>query len=108
MKWLLVALFIGLILVSGCIGEPKAKEPTDAEQALDACVELCKASELDLETSPCLSNDLLNNNVWVCDVAHSPRQDIDNLAENQCEAWRNGTASHFVELDPECNLIKLQ
>jgi hypothetical protein len=43
---------------------------------------------------------------WVCDVAHEPRQPVDNLRENQCDAWHAGTATHFIEVTPECEFIK--
>ncbi|MEM3572883.1 MAG: hypothetical protein QXJ62_01435 [Nitrososphaeria archaeon] len=61
------------------------------------------------KNGPCLSDNEPNWNIedWVCDIAHSPRQPIDDLPENQCQAYRNGSAHHFVELDTSCNLIKV-
>lgn len=56
--------------------------------------------------SPCLSNALLPG--WVLDIAHNPRQSIDDLSQNQCPAYLEGRAQHFVELDPEGNLIRAQ
>ena len=43
---------------------------------------------------------------WVADVAHDPRQDVDDDPANQCEPYRSGEASHFVELDPQGNFIR--
>ncbi len=43
---------------------------------------------------------------WVCDVAHSPREDVDNLPENQCREFGEGKANHFVEVNPNCEFIK--
>ena len=43
---------------------------------------------------------------WVADIAHDPRLPVDDEAENQCEAYRNGTADHFVELDPDGDYIR--
>ena len=60
----------------------------------------------DFSNSPCLSNALLPD--WVVDIAHNPRQDEDDLPQNQCPAYREGKAKHFVELDPEGNLIRFQ
>lgn len=102
------ALFIILILISGCIQQKTAPEQVPAtEKATSLCVNLCK-SELskgtDLSNGPCLSNEIIPD--WVCDVAHSPRQAIDNMPENQCSGFREGTAHHFVEIDTSCNLIK--
>lgn len=64
-----------------------------------------KAKGEDFSKGPCLSNALMPG--WVVDIAHSsPRLLVDDLPENQCSAYREGTAKHFVELDPEGNLIR--
>lgn len=63
-----------------------------------------KISGEDLSSGPCLSNALLPG--WVLDIAHNPRQEIDDLPQNQCSGYREGGAQHFVELDPEGNLIR--
>jgi hypothetical protein len=72
------------------------------------CVNLCTAAlekGENLSAGPCLANPI-NNTDYVCDVAHSPRQKTDNLPENQCSAYREGKAHHFVEVTPECEVIK--
>lgn len=66
--------------------------------------EVEKAKAKDFSSGPCLSNALMPD--WVADIAHSPRQSIDDLPANQCPAYLEGRAHHFVELDPEGNLIK--
>lgn len=58
----------------------------------------------DFSNGPCLSNALMPG--WVVDIAHNPRQPIDDMAENQCSAYREDKAKHFVELDPKGNLIR--
>lgn len=58
----------------------------------------------DFSAGPCLSNALMPG--WVLDVAHKPRVPSDDLPENQCSAFREGTAAHFVELDTDGNLIR--
>lgn len=65
-----------------------------------------KAQGVDFSTGPCLSNDLLPN--WVVDIVHNPRQKIDDLPENQCQAFREGRASHFVELDLDGTLVRVK
>lgn len=65
-----------------------------------------KKGGVDFLNGPCLTNDLLPG--WVADIAHNPRQKIDDLSENQCQAFREGRAKHFVELDPEGNVIQVQ
>lgn len=67
---------------------------------------LKKEGNLDLSTGPCLSNDLMPN--WVADMVHLPRQPIDDLPENQCSAYLEGRAKHFVELDLDGNLIRVK
>lgn len=60
----------------------------------------------DFSQGPCLSEALLPG--WVVDIAHNPRQSVDDLPQNQCESFREGRAKHFVELDPSGNLIRAQ
>ena len=60
----------------------------------------------DFSSGPCLSDALLPN--WVVDIAHNPRIPIDDLPQNQCPGYREGKFKHFVELDPEGNLIRAQ
>lgn len=59
---------------------------------------------IDFSDGPCLTNDLLPG--WVLDIAHSPRASVDNLSQNQCQAFREGRAKHFVELDLNGNVIR--
>ncbi|MBI2599503.1 hypothetical protein HYW43_01115 [Candidatus Daviesbacteria bacterium] len=60
----------------------------------------------DFSQGPCLSEALMPN--WVADIAHNPRQSIDDLPQNQCLSYREGRVQHFVELDSEGNLIRAQ
>lgn len=110
------------VMLFGCM-QPAAPSPTPAvtptptvspspifapeDQATLACKLLCEnelAKGRDLSNGPCLSNEIVED--WVCDVAHEPRQAVDNLPENQCPAFREGRAKHFVEVTPECKFIK--
>lgn len=63
-----------------------------------------KAQGIDLSPGPCLAEEIIPD--WCVDVAHSPREEIDNLPQNQCQSWRDGRVHHFVELDPEGNVIR--
>lgn len=65
-----------------------------------------EAQGTDFSNGPCIANNLLPD--WVADVAHNPRQPVDDQPENQCRAYREGIAHHFVELDPEGQLIRAQ
>ena len=88
------------------------KQPyvTDEDKAVYTCVFLCKAAGNEgqrLDKGPCLSSGLEAWEVedWVCDVAHKPRDAVDNLPENQCPEY-GVTANHFVEVDPDCAFIR--
>jgi hypothetical protein len=85
--------------------EQKAERNIAIAQAVDT-FKIMKAQETDMENGPCLSNNLIED--WVLDIAHNPRQDVDNEPANQCEAYRSGQAHHFVELDLEGNLIRAE
>lgn len=63
-----------------------------------------KAAGEDFSNGPCLSDALMPN--WILDIAHNPRQEVDDLPQNMCPAYREGKAKHFVELDPDGNLIR--
>lgn len=65
-----------------------------------------KETNTDLSKGPCLTNALMPS--WVADLAHNPREPVDNLPENQCKAFIEGSAKHFVELDLNGNVIKVR
>lgn len=65
-----------------------------------------KALGIDFTAGPCLTNDLMPD--WVVDIAHNPRQPSDELAENQCPAYTEGRAKHFVELDLDGEVIRVK
>lgn len=74
------------------------------QKAINLCVKKCQEYSGDLSSGPCLDGDIVNN--WACDVAHNPRQEVDNKVENQCESYRDGTSSYFVEITSDCELIR--
>ncbi len=106
--------FAFLLIFFGCTAQKTFNEGNDVptiedegDLALQKCVSLCESEKVNgtnLDSSPCLSDKIIEG--WVCDVAHNPRLEIDNIAENQCSAFGNGIAKHFVELDKNCSLIK--
>lgn len=61
-----------------------------------------KAEGIDMTKGPCLG---LVANDWVLDIAHNPRQSVDDKPENQCEDYRTGKVHHFIELDEDGKLI---
>ncbi len=101
-----IALMI-IVLVGACIQKIPEPKAADKETAIKACIEECeKRVKSTLADGPCLSNIAAEG--WVCDVAHSPRIDADNIVENQCSGYLAGNIKHFVEVDPGCNLIRAQ
>ncbi|MBU2638049.1 MAG: hypothetical protein KJ955_03685 [Nanoarchaeota archaeon] len=101
-----------LLLLSGCVAmtakmtpPPKVVITTETMTVEEACIKACNEAIVSLGNGPCLLNPI-ENTEWVCDVAHMPRQDIDNQVENQCSAFREGTAKHFIEVNENCELIK--
>ncbi|KKQ79424.1 MAG: hypothetical protein UT02_C0036G0004 [Parcubacteria group bacterium GW2011_GWC2_38_7] len=65
-----------------------------------------KSQGVDFSRGPCLSDGLAST--WVVDMAHDPRQAIDDLPENQCPSFVTGKIKHFIELDPAGQLIRLE
>lgn len=121
---LIIILLLILILSSGCSWGKKVSEEasnltglgaieTGKKAAKDLAVSKAKdlfkqklAEGTDMSNGPCLSNEIIPD--WVVDVAHNPREAIDNQPGNQCSAFREGKAHHFVELDPMGNLIRAE
>ncbi|MFH1424655.1 MAG: hypothetical protein ABIG20_03140 [archaeon] len=97
-----------VILMSGCISA-KEKIPAPVEDAKQFCITACIRSMADgtlTEAGPCLNQEIAED--WVCDIAHSPRQAVDDLAENQCESFINGETHHFVEVTTSCAFIRAE
>ena len=83
-------------------------QEAEKDLAIAQCKELFqreKANGRDMAEGPCLSNEIIPD--WVCDTAHNPRQEVDNKSENQCSAFRESKAHHFVELDQNGEVIKI-
>jgi hypothetical protein len=91
------------------IGSIETKVNAEKQLAISAAKELWRAKKLegaDFSNGPCLSNSVIPN--WVADIAHNPRTEVDDAPENQCNAYREGAAKHFVELDAGGNVIRAQ
>ena len=65
-----------------------------------------KREGMDFSCGPCLSEEIVPD--WCVDVAHNPREAIDDEPGNQCRSYREGRVHHFVELDPDGNVIRAQ
>jgi hypothetical protein len=101
-----VALLVLLLVpVAACGGGPGEDERERAIAAARAAYERARAEGVELADGPCLG---VVAEGWVADVAHDPRLEVDDRPENQCEAYSSGEAGHFVELDPEGDLIRAE
>jgi hypothetical protein len=61
---------------------------------------------LDTRSGPCLDENLMPD--WVADLVHNPRVRSDDQPENECQNFLNGKAKHFVELDLDGNVVRVQ
>jgi hypothetical protein len=99
----------GLTIVMGLMGSGTALA---ARETKEKAIELAQQAYQEalargdsLSRGPCLGVIMPG---WVVDIAHKPRQNIDDRPENQCAAVRMGEAGHFVELDPQGNVIRVR
>jgi hypothetical protein len=104
-------LFVALasVVILGCGGNDVSEEERDraitaAKQAYRGAI----ARGENLDVGPCIAENLPRLPEWVADVAHDPREGIDDASENQCRRYRAGEASHFVELTPDGELIRAE
>lgn len=86
----------------------KQGNSAEVDNAVSTALKVFKeqAKGIDLENGQCLTNDLIPN--WVADIVHNPREQVDNLPENQCQAFVEGRAKHFVELDKFGNIVRVK
>jgi len=98
-----------LALLIGCGGGSPGQDTRD--RAVNAAMQAyheAKMNGTNLDRGPCIAEQLPGLPDWVADVAHEPRQTVDDQPANQCRRFRDGEAHHFVELDPSGNLIRAQ
>ena len=108
-----VVFFIGLVFLSGCVSNPgpsgqnQTQYPGYVQMCLDSCNNTLQAGDSSaLELGPCLLDPIPIEPDWVCDVAHSPRTAVDDNPHNQCQYYLRGESHHFVEVTPDCKLIR--
>lgn len=106
MSRILLVIFV-IVSVIACGGSSVSKdERSRAVSAAQAAYATAQANGTDFTNGPCIAEQLEKLPDWSVDVAHNPRQPVDNQSANQCQAYRQGKTHHFVELDPEGNLIR--
>jgi hypothetical protein len=109
MRRLPLLTLLAAALVAGCGGGSPSQDTRDraVNEAMQAYHE-AKASGTRFSRGPCIAEQLPGLPDWVADVAHEPRQTVDDRPANQCQRFRDGEAHHFVELDPSGHLIRAQ
>jgi hypothetical protein len=95
--------------IAACGGDDTGSGERDraiaaARDAYDRAV----AEGVDLDAGPCIAEDLVGVPGWVADIAHDPREEVDDDPANQCASHREGNASHFVELTPDGEVIRAE
>jgi hypothetical protein len=103
------AALVVVVAIVGCGGSDTGS--TERDQAISAAMDAydqARAKGIDLSQGPCIAENLPGLADWVADIAHDPRTDVDDQPSNQCQRYRDGEASHFVELTPEGELIRAE
>jgi hypothetical protein len=106
----LTAAFLALG-TAGCGGGGSSASQSDRDKAVaeaKAAFGEAQASGEDLSAGPCIAEQLPGLPDWAADVAHDPRQPVDDQPANQCASYRAGQTHHFVELTPSGQLIRAQ
>ena len=107
MRALMLAAVLLATGVAACSGSAEDEKLGAVDAAREVYAE--DGEGHDLSSGPCLANPLdgpYEN--WVVDIVHQPREAADDEAENQCSAFRDGDAEHFVELDEYGHLVRAQ
>jgi hypothetical protein len=108
-KPLSLAIAAAVLAIAGCGGDDVSEDERDrAVAAAREAYDRAASQDAELEDGPCIAEELPGLPDWVADVAHDPREDVDDEPENQCRRYRDGEASHFVELTPDGELIRAE
>jgi hypothetical protein len=101
---------LGMTSCGGSDDQPSQSERLQAIGQAQVAFQQAKVAGRDLSVGPCIAETLPAPGLddWVADIAHDPRQPVDDEAQNQCQRYRDGDAHHFVELSPTGQLIRAQ
>jgi hypothetical protein len=100
---LVVALLFG---VAACGGSASKSEQAQAVAAAKQAYQQATSKGTDFANGPCIAEQLPGLPDWSADIAHNPRQPVDDQPANQCQLYRQGKTHHFVELDSGGDLIR--
>jgi hypothetical protein len=99
------------LFLTACGGD--SSEGANKREALavakaKAAFRKAQAAGVDLSAGPCIAEQLPGLADWAADVAHDPRQPVDDEPAHQCQSYRDGRTHHFVELTPQGQPIRAQ
>jgi len=101
--WILPVL-LAAIAVSGCTATNNSDSASAASaRCQQKCMDLADTN-MDFSPGPCLDDAIASD--WVCDMAHNPRQAVDDNPANQCPSFGNA-AHHFVEVNENCRILRV-
>jgi CDP-diacylglycerol pyrophosphatase len=102
--FLMLLAIVAVMLVSGCTAVNNSNGAPDAtRKCQDKCIQLV-STNTDFSVGPCIDDNITAD--WVCDMAHEPRQPVDEEPANQCSSFGT-TAHHFVEVNENCRVIRI-
>jgi hypothetical protein len=111
-------LFIAGVLVAvasvaaGCGGASDSSaglsDQTKAIAEAKTAFQKAQSQGQNLSAGPCIAQQLPSLPDWAADIAHNPRQPVDDQSMNQCQSYRDGQTNHFVEMTPTGQLIRAQ
>ena len=110
MRWAVIGIVLTGLL-AGCGSKNESVDQSDRDRAVDkahAVYLQATAAHRDLSQGPCIAEEIPGLPDWVVDIAHDPRQAVDDETVNQCQRYNDGQAHHFVELTDTGTLIKAQ
>lgn len=105
--WILIIITVLITVTFFILKQPKEinREQTTENQIIQKALVLYeqkKAEGLEF-SSQCLG--VVDG--YAVDIVHVPRNEEDNRPENQCEDYRSGRVSNFIELDKDGNLVRI-
>jgi len=90
---------VAVVVLAACGGPSDADRDRAVRLAQERYAEAKQAGR-ELANGPCLGTLAMEG--WVVDVAHDPRQPVDDESENQCHGYE-----HFVELDVDGRVMRV-
>ncbi len=100
--------FANLVFRLSFLRERVVQKFTEADWATYEAKEVYKALQAkgtNFSNGLCIANNFIPN--WVADIAHNPREAVDEDSANQCSAFRLEQVENFIELDVNGNVLSI-